>query len=68
LETDVKNITLNFGGLIGGLMGLGVGVSIIYWKGDTEGRIGKLITVCVCGGAIAGNYLWGLAFPADGEA
>jgi hypothetical protein len=69
----MTNMNLNPGGAIGGLAGAGVGAMFLAWKGDTEGRVGKLIIGCVVAGAVAGNYLWGLVFPSrdarprDGE-
>ena len=46
------------------LGGAGVGAMFLAWKGDTEGRVGRLVIGCVIAGAVAGNYLWGLVFQA----
>ena len=59
----MKNMNLNAGGVVGGLLGAGAGAACLYWKGDLQGRTGKLIAACVAGGALAGNFLWGLVFP-----
>jgi hypothetical protein len=61
---SVKNMNLNAGVVVGGLLGAGAGALFLYWKGDTQGRIGKLVAVCVAGGAFAGTFVCGFIFPA----
>jgi hypothetical protein len=59
----MKNMNLNAGGVVGGLLGAGAGAAYLYWKGDTQVRSAKLVTACVAGGAFAGNFVWGFVFP-----
>jgi uncharacterized protein YcfJ len=60
---SMKNMNLNAGGVVGGLLGAGAGAAYLYWKGDTQGRTGKLVVACVAGGAFVGNAVWGFVFP-----
>ena len=60
----MKNMDLNAGGVVGGLLGAGAAGVFLYWKGDLQGRVGKFFAACVVGGAVAGNFVWGLVFPA----
>lgn len=57
---------LNPGGIIGGLLGGGI-VGAIVLPGidpnNTSRGVYRLPIFGVIGGAILGNYLWGLVFP-----
>ncbi|HTN77942.1 MAG TPA: hypothetical protein VL096_21975 [Pirellulaceae bacterium] len=61
----MSNFDLNIGGLLGAVIcGVLVGVVLFAVAGvNGEGRGPyRLIIGAVIGGAIAGNFLWGLAF------
>jgi hypothetical protein len=61
----MKNIDLNIGGLIGALACGGIAAAIVFSTLDTTNRDRgpyKLIIFALIGGALAGNFLWGLIF------
>ncbi|WP_425617598.1 hypothetical protein NA78x_001279 [Anatilimnocola sp. NA78] len=58
-------MNLNFGGIVGGLVGLGVMVGLFAlneWK--FQRGIVKLGMFAIFGGAAAGNFLWSTFFTA----
>ena len=62
----MSNFNLNPGGIICGLLG-GVGAGVyLYSNTDDAQRIGKLVVACIVGGAVAGNFIWGLIFRSRG--
>ncbi|MBX3451217.1 MAG: hypothetical protein KF777_16745 [Planctomycetaceae bacterium] len=61
----MNNIDLNLGGLIGALACGGIAAAIVFSTLDTtnSGRGPyKLVIFALIGGALAGNFLWGLVF------
>jgi hypothetical protein len=63
----MKNIDLNPGGLIGGLLCGGIAAAIIFSNDDANkaGRSAKLAILALIVGATVGNFLWGKVFPKD---
>ena len=61
----MKNIDLNAGGVIGGVVVAGIAAAILFAVMDTSqsGRGPyRLIMLALIGGAILGNFLWGIFF------
>ena len=61
----MKDMHLNVGGIIGGFVGLGAALAIVFMlrpKEEVGKGFGKLCIFGIIGGAVAGNFLWGLAF------
>ncbi|XAM00674.1 hypothetical protein OT109_04625 [Phycisphaeraceae bacterium D3-23] len=67
----MDNITLNPGGIIGGLVGCGLGLGAGYlmfgFANDGKG-LASLAVPGVLVGAFAGNWLWGMVFPPKPDA
>lgn len=64
----MKNIELNPGGIIGALLCAGITAAVIFSNVDVNdaGRGAyKMPIVALCGGAFAGNFLWGKMFKKD---
>lgn len=61
----MANMNLNVGGILGALAGVGIAVWLAFFSGymDDARRPGRMIGFLALGGGIAGNFIWGLAFP-----
>jgi len=62
----MKNITLNLGGLFGGIISaiLSYYFLIVNASSSQNGRaIGKFLIFTITAGAFLGNFLWGVIFP-----
>ena len=55
------DLNLNLGGFLGAAIGGGTPLAIAIATGDYEGLPIKLVVPGVVAGALAGNYLWGMA-------
>ncbi|TWU49027.1 hypothetical protein Poly51_49310 [Rubripirellula tenax] len=56
---------LNPGGLVGGLVGAGAGIAIMFVASSADGNQprGKGLILFVTVGAFVGNFVWGKVFP-----
>jgi len=61
----VENFNINPGGIIGALVCGGIAGAFLFLNADAASSRrgpGRLVVLAVIGGAVAGNYLWKLAF------
>ncbi|MCE9555452.1 MAG: hypothetical protein K8T91_19060 [Planctomycetes bacterium] len=64
----MRNITLNAGGICGGIAGLAAGIALVVYltkDGKPPEWTFKVIIPAVIGGAVGCNFFWGLIFPKD---
>jgi hypothetical protein len=60
----VKNISLNSGGAIGGLLAAGIAFLLLFDpQAPSQGRFARFLVALVIGSALLGHWLWALLFP-----
>ncbi len=63
----MKNININFGGLIGAIAGLAVVIWLAMTITGNAEKAGKIGIAGLIGGALAGNRLWDICFAKKKE-
>ena len=60
----MKNVNLNPGGIIGGLLAAGLCAGGMFaWDGAASRRVGRVVVFAAFAGGVAGNWLWGFIYP-----
>jgi len=64
----MKNLKLNFGGIFGGIVGVGASIAIfclLSKDGEFPPKALKLVGLAAFGGAALGNWIWKMALPSE---